>query len=97
MKRQIELIGAAWGIGGADPGCAQAPAALAPMLAGRLAACGASTVAGPMLRPAATERRRQLAVSRLCGLLASAVADAMRHGRLPCVIGGAASSAALNF
>jgi arginase len=88
MDRQIELIGAAWGLGGADPGCAQAPAALAPLLVERLARCGARALPGPILEPSPSERRRQLAVSKLCGLLASAVADSLRHGRLPCVLGG---------
>lgn len=88
MDRQIELIGAAWGLGGADPGCAQAPAALAPLLVARLARCGAQAIPGPILEPSPAERRRQLAVSKLCGLLASAVADSLRHGRLPCVLGG---------
>jgi arginase len=88
MQRQIELIGAAWGLGGADPGCAQAPDALIPLLAEPLARCGAQVVLGPVLHPMPTERRKQAAVSRLCGLLASAVAEAMRQGRLPCVIGG---------
>ena len=88
MERQIELIGAAWGLGGADPGCAQAPAALAPLLVERLARCGARVMPGPILEPSPSERRKQLAVSKLCGLLASAVADSLRHGRLPCVLGG---------
>ena len=88
MQRHIELIGAAWGLGGADPGCAEAPGLLAPLLAERLARRGAAVLPGPMLSPAPTERRKQLAVSRLCGLLASAVADSLRNGRLPCVIGG---------
>jgi arginase len=88
MQRQIELIGAAWGLGGADPGCAQAPEALIPLLAEPLARCGANVVIGPVLHPMPTERRKEAAVSRLCGLLAAAVADAMRQGRLPCVIGG---------
>jgi len=88
MQRQVELIGAAWGLGGADPGCAEAPAALAPLLAAKLAQCRVPSVPGPMLRPAPNERRRQFAVSKLCGLLASAVADACRRGRLPCVLGG---------
>jgi arginase len=88
MRRQIELIGAAWGLGGADPGCAEAPAALAPLLAQRLEQCGMAALPGPMLSPAPAERRKQVAVSRLCALLASAVADAVRGGRLPCVIGG---------
>ena len=88
MQRQIELIGAAWGLGGANPGCADAPAALAPLLAQRLAACGVASLPGPMLSPAPAERRKQMAVSRLCALLASAVADAVRRERLACVIGG---------
>ncbi|MGE5639388.1 MAG: arginase [Clostridia bacterium] len=88
MQRQVELIGAAWGLGGADPGCADAPAALAPLLSARLAACGRAVLPGPILKPLGTERRKQVAVSRLCGLLGSAVADALRHGRLPCVLGG---------
>jgi len=88
MQRQIHLIGAAWGLGGAEPGCAEAPAALAPLLTHRLQSCGAAPLPGPMLRPMPSERRKQLAVSKLCGLLASAVADALRRGELPCVLGG---------
>ena len=88
MQRQIELIGAAWGLGGADPGCAEAPAVLVPQLARRLAACGVATSAGPILEPPPGERRRQYAVSKLCGQLAAAVANARRRGHLPCVIGG---------
>ena len=88
MQRQVQLIGAAWGLGGADPGCAEAPAVLAPLAARRLEACGVPTVVGPLIAPAAGERRKTLAVSRLCGQLASAVADARREARLPCVLGG---------
>ncbi|HJT60393.1 MAG TPA: arginase [Burkholderiales bacterium] len=88
MQRQIEMIGAAWGLGGADPGCAEAPAVLVPLLAQRLAACGVSALAGPILEPSPGERRKQFAVSRLCAQLAAAVAEARRRGRLPCVIGG---------
>ena len=61
---------------------------LAPLLAERLGRCGAGTVLGPMLSAAPSERRKQLAVSKLCGLLAAAVADSLRQGRLPCVLGG---------
>ncbi|HEV7477965.1 MAG TPA: arginase, partial [Burkholderiales bacterium] len=61
---------------------------LVPLAAKRLQACGAGALAGPMISTWPNERRRQLAVSRLCGLLASAVADSMRKARLPCVIGG---------
>src|SRR5436190_21046984 len=88
MQRQVELIGAAWGLGGVDPGCADAPAVLAPLLLSRLREYGIPTLPGPILRPSPTERRKQVAVSRLCSLLASAVADSLRHGRLPCVLGG---------
>ena len=88
MQRQIELIGAAWGLGGADPGCAEAPGVLTPLLAERLAACGVAANAGPILAPSGRERRRSLAVSRLCGALAAAVADALSRDALPCVIGG---------
>lgn len=88
MRRQVEVIGAAWGLGGADPGCAEAPAVLAPLLATRLGACGVAALPGPMLRPLAIERRKQVAVAKLCGLLGSAVADAVRRDRLPCVLGG---------
>jgi arginase len=88
MQRQIELIGAAWGLGGADRGCAEAPAVLAPLLAERLAACGIAAREGPILAPFDRERRKQLAVSRLCSELAGAVADALSRGALPCVLGG---------
>ena len=87
-RRDIELIGAAWGLGGADPSCADAPGVLAPLLASRLAECGLRPLPGPMLSPSRNERRKELAVSKLCGLLASAVADSIRHERLPCVLGG---------
>jgi arginase len=87
-QRQIELIGAAWGLGGADPGCAEAPAALIPLLAQRLGECGIDVRRGPILEPAPGERRRQFAVSRLCSQLGAVVAEARRAGRLPCVIGG---------
>jgi arginase len=88
MQRQIELIGAAWGLGGADPGCAEAPAALAPLLVQRLAECHVASIVGPIFEPPPGERRKQFAVSKLCGQLAAAVADARRRGRLPCVLGG---------
>src|ERR1051325_2004325 len=88
MQRQVELIGAAWGLGGPEPGCAEAPDALTPLIAAELERAGMAVRGGPILRPSSTERRKQLAVSRLCGLLASAVAESRRRGRLPCVLGG---------
>ncbi len=86
--RQVEIIGAAWGLGGAEPGCADAPAVLTPLLEARLRARGVEARAGAMLSPHAGDRRKQAAVSRLCGLLAGAVAQALRQDRLPCVLGG---------
>src|SRR2546427_10453385 len=88
MRRQVELISAAWGLGGVDPGCADAPAVLAPLLLSRLRESGIPTLPGPILRPSPTERRKQVAVSRLCSLLASAVAESRRHGMLRCMRGG---------
>ena len=88
MQRQVELIGAAWGLGGPEPGCADAPAVLTPLVIGELERCGVALRAGPILSPSSAERRRQLAVSKLCGLLASAVADSIARGNLPCVLGG---------
>src|ERR1700716_46525 len=79
MPRQVELIGAAWGLGGPEPGCAEAPAVLIPLLVEQLQRCGVPVRAGPILSPTFTERRKQLAVSKLCGLLASAVADSLRR------------------
>jgi arginase len=87
-QRQVEVIGAAWGLGGADPDCAEAPRVLAPLLLARLEECGVPAAAGPVIRSHAGERRRELAVSRLCGRLGSAVAGSLRSGRLPCVLGG---------
>jgi arginase len=88
VERQVEVIGAAWGLGGADPGCADAPDVLAPLVAERLRACGAAVSFGAVLRPATTDRRKQAVVSRLCGSLAAEVAQAVRCGRVPCVLGG---------
>src|SRR5258708_16761380 len=88
MPRQVERIGAAWGLGGAEPGCAEARAVLIPLLVEQLQRCGVPVRAGPILSPTFTERRKQFAVSKLCGLLASAVAESLRRGRLPCVLGG---------
>jgi arginase len=88
MQRQIELIGAAWGLGGADPGCAEAPVVLTPLLEKRLAACGIAARIGPLLAPSGHERRKHLTVSRLCSDLAAAVAQALSRGALPCVLGG---------
>src|SRR5260370_56079 len=42
MPRQVELIGAAWGLGGPEPGCAEAPAVLIPLLVEQLQRFGVS-------------------------------------------------------
>lgn len=94
MQRQVELIGAAWGLGGAHPGCAHAPERLMPMIGERLRERGADVLQGPLIAAPPGERRREAAVSRLCARLGSAVADACRAGRLPCVVGGDHSCAA---
>jgi len=88
MQRHIELIGAAWGLGGADPGCAEAPEVLIPLLSEQLARSGAEFSLGPTLHPSPKERRKEAAVSKLNAALASAVVAAMRQARVPCVIGG---------
>jgi arginase len=88
VRRQPEVIGAAWGLGGADPGCAEAPDVLIPKVLARLQARGVAAFAGPVIRGPASARGKQAVVGRLCGELAAAVADALRRGRLPCVIGG---------
>src|SRR5437868_10555287 len=88
MQRHIELIGAAWGLGGPEPGGAEAPAALMPMSASEFQRCGVPVESGPILSPSRTERPKQLAVCKLCGLLASSVTDSVEGGRLPCILGG---------
>ncbi|HYD56773.1 MAG TPA: arginase [Burkholderiales bacterium] len=88
MLRQLEVIGAAWGLGGADPGCAEAADVLAPLVVEKLARCGAEVSVGPVVRHESSDRRKAAVVAKLCGALAAAVADALRRGRLPCVLGG---------
>ena len=46
MRRQVELIGAAWGLGGVDPGCAEAPSVLAPRVQVQLRGAQEERVAG---------------------------------------------------
>jgi arginase len=88
VQRQVEVIGAAWGLGGADPGCADAPDALAPRLRAALGACDVPVADGPVIRSRSGERRREAAIGKLCGALGTAVARSVRAGRLPCVLGG---------
>jgi arginase len=88
VARQVDVIGAAWGLGGADPGCADAPDVLAPLLLRRLHDCGVVASAGPIVRAPASGRNKAATVGRLCGELAAAVAGALRNQRIPCVLGG---------
>lgn len=88
VPRQVDVIGAAWGLGGADPGCAEAPEVLAPLVTQRLVACGATVFQGAIVKPPTPDRRKQAVVSKVCGALAGEVAASMRRGRLPCVLGG---------
>jgi ornithine--oxo-acid transaminase len=85
---KVELIGAACGLGGADAGCAEAPARLA---AGGIAEClrarGLQAAWGPTLSPEDGIATQQ-AVRRLCARLAAQVAASVNAARVPCVIGG---------
>jgi ornithine--oxo-acid transaminase len=87
IRRQVELIGVASGAGGADAACAEAPA--------HLAAQGLDTILRTRGLDAAwratLESERDAgarSVSGLCARLASQVAETLRAGRLPCVLGG---------
>src|SRR3989442_12814888 len=91
MQRQVELIGAAWGLGGPEPGCAEAPAVLTPLVIGELQRCGVPLRAGPVLSPSRTERRRPLAVSKLCSLLGSAGGGSLPRGHPAFALGGGPS------
>lgn len=87
--RKVDLIGVASGLGGADSACAQAPARLAAAgLEGQLRRYGVDAAWAATLAPVRTGGGMQGAVARLCGKLAVRVAESMRSGRLPCVIGG---------
>ncbi len=87
--RRIELIGAACGLGGAEPGCARAPQALAESgLADLLRERGADAHWGATLAVERGGRDARRAVSAFCARVAEAVAEALRAGRTPCVIGG---------
>lgn len=88
-ERKVDLIGVASGLGGADAGCAQAPARLAAAgLEGQLRRFGIEAAWAAMLEPKRHGGGVQGAVARLCAQLAARVAQSVRAGRLPCVIGG---------
>jgi arginase len=87
LHRSIELIGAACGRGGADPGCAQAPARLASGgLAARLLAQGCAVGWGPTVQTRGGGTAQ--AVSGMVARLAAEVARSIRAGNLACVLGG---------
>ncbi len=88
VKRKVELIGVASGIGGADAACAEAPARLAAEgLALTLRARGLDVAWGPIFE-GERSATAAAAVSRLCGRLASRVTETIRAGRVACVLGG---------
>ncbi len=87
--RCVDLLGVASGLGGADPACAQAPARLAAGgLEARLLAGGIEARWAETLVPRRDGRGVRRAVAQLCARLAARVAESIRAGRLPCVIGG---------
>ena len=89
FKRRIDLIGVASGIGGADPACAQAPARLAASgLESQLRRSGIEAAWTATVAPRRGRGGAQGAVARLCRELAASVAQSLRGGRFPCVIGG---------
>ena len=95
MPRRIDLIGVASGLGGADAGCAQAPARLAAAgLDARLRRAGADARWAATLVPRRNGTGASGAVAQLGAQLAALVAGSVRGGRLPCVIGGDHSCAA---
>lgn len=87
--RKVDLIGVASGLGGADAACAQAPARLAASgLEERLRRSGVEASWAAILAPRRNGDGIRGAVARLCAELAAQVAQSVRGGRLPCVIGG---------
>jgi arginase len=89
LRRRVELIGVASGLGGADAACAQAPARLAASgLEESLRRSGVEASWVASLAPQRVGGGMRGAVARLCAQLAARVAQGVRGGRLPCVIGG---------
>ena len=88
-KRKVDLIGVASGLGGADASCAQAPARLtAGGLEEQLRSAGIDASWTATLAPKRQGDGIQGVVARLSAELAVLVAQSVRGGRLPCVIGG---------
>lgn len=87
--RKVDLIGVASGLGGADAACAQAPARLAAAgLAEQLRSAGIDAAWVATFAPKRQDDGVRGAVARLNNELAARVAQSMREGRLPCVVGG---------
>jgi arginase len=87
--RKVDLIGVASGLGGADAMCAEAPARLAAGgLDAQLRSAGIDAAWMGTLAPRRKGDGLHGAVARLCGELATVVAESVRGGHLPCVIGG---------
>ena len=90
--RELRIIGAAWGLGARDRGCAEGPAALA---AGRpvelLKARGVTAEWRDTVIPVAAEDPID-AIADGCRRLAGLVEGAIRDGAVPAVVGGDHSS-----
>ncbi|MEK6246102.1 MAG: arginase [Pseudomonadota bacterium] len=88
-ERKVDLIGVASGLGGADAACAQAPARLAAAgLEEQLRRFGIEASWVATLAPKRHGGGMAGVVAMLCSELAARVAQSVRAGRLPCVIGG---------
>ena len=87
--RKVDLIGVASGLGGADAACAQAPARLAAGgLESQLRGAGIDASWTATLEPKRQGDGIRGVVARLAAELSAVVAQSVRAGRLPCVIGG---------
>lgn len=87
--RQVDLIGVASALGGADNACADAPQRLAEAgLDGQLRGAGIDAAWVDTFIPRREGGGTDAALARLTRDLASRTARSVREGRFPCVIGG---------
>jgi arginase len=92
---EIDLIGAAMGLGGPDPGAAEAPLRLRGAgLAERLSAAGVPVRWTPALLPRVMPGGRRATVAEFNRRLARRVASTLARGCFPLVVGGDHSIAA---
>lgn len=90
LSQSVEIVGAACGLGAADPRCETAPDWLrASRLIPRLRSRGLKAAWSGILRPTSRQRAEPLhAVSQVCERLARRMQDIVRRGNLPLVFGG---------